>query len=274
MVSDARLSHLLLHVGSSTSCMFYVFFILCWYGATVAYMTYELDFTTHQCPQFYFIASQAVAGERFVDFKSDTDTTTTTTTNDDTFNLSSVSSSIPINNSGMGGVGSGSGDSVIGSPARGVNSGSFMNSGSLVNSGSYICTSGIANYSASSRNRNINTNTNTNTINTSSSVPNTPTKHKQSLFNPTTTNTNTSTTTTYELWERCAPSRTGTCLSLCAGTYYKQQAVGPLSPDSISGGGTTSAAKGLLAPLVLTWRGQEPLDKLHLSLRVSGCFVC
>jgi hypothetical protein len=86
----------------------------------------------------------------------------------------------------------------------------------------------------------------------------------------------------YEPWERAGPSRTGTSLSVCAGAYYRnsQRASGAdraaAVPSGSSKGGSAPAspvpaARGL-APLVLTWRGSEPLDKLHMAIRVRYNF--
>lgn len=210
-----------------------------------------------------------------MDFRSDTEVRAPAATSEDVFSLSSVnnnntsgaSKAIPINNTNN-------------SSALNTNSGSLVNSGSYINnqSSSLMSTSGIASYS------NTTTNPNRSSRNlTSTSVPSTPTKLK-------------STTSfhiapaSYELWEKCASSRTGTSLALCAGSYYKQQAIGPLSATSAdhnssnvnsynsTSNNNSAGSKAPLAPLVLTWRGSEPLDKLHLSLRVSVimslCVVC
>lgn len=216
---------------------------------------------------FLILIIQAVAGERFVDFRSDTEVKAPAATSDDVFSLSSVnnnntsgaSKAIPINNPNN-------------SNALNTNSGSVVNSGSYINnqSSSLMSTSGIASYG------NNTTNPNRSSRNlTSTSVPSTPTKLKStSSFHIA--------PASYELWEKCASSRTGTSLALCAGSYYKQQAIGPLSATNSDHNNTSNVnsynsasnsnsagSKAPLAPLVLTWRGSEPLDKLHLSLRVS-----
>ena len=209
----------------------------------------------------FFSIIQAVAGERFVDFRSDTEVKAPAATNEDVFSLSSVngnnssaSRAIPIQ---------GASNNVVN-----TNSGSLVNSGSYINnqSSSLISTSGIASYSATNTSNRGSRNM------TSTSVPSTPTKLKS------TSSFHIATPATYELWEKCASSRTGTSLALCAGNYYKQQAIGPLSATNSEHNNTSSknnnnstsaASKAPIAPLVLTWRGSEPLDKLHLSLRVK-----
>ena len=208
-----------------------------------------------------------MAGERFVDFRSDTEVKAPAATNEDVFSLSSVngnnnssaSRAIPI----QGAI-----NNVVS-----TNSGSLVNSGSYINnqSSSLISTSGIASYSTTSTSNRGSRNM------TSTSVPSTPTKLKS------TSSFHIATPATYELWEKCASSRTGTSLALCAGNYYKQQAIGPLSATNSEHNNTSSknnnnsstsaASKAPIAPLVLTWRGSEPLDKLHLSLRVKDLFI-
>ncbi len=56
-------------------------------------------------------------------------------------------------------------------------------------------------------------------------------------------------------WRKTGPSRTGTCCSLEASTH--------LSPRSAAAGSTR------ISPLQLVWRGDEPLDKLHIALKVK-----
>lgn len=79
-----------------------------------------------------------------------------------------------------------------------------------------------------------------------------------------------------EKWERTGPSRTGTSLCISAGPYYRQSArhsgadgSGTAGPQR-SGSTQTSSSSGAIAPVVLTWRGSEPLDKLHISMRVRS----
>ena len=55
-------------------------------------------------------------------------------------------------------------------------------------------------------------------------------------------------------WRKSGPSRTGTCLALEASHKLA---------------GTTASR---VAPLQLVWRGDEPLDKLHIALKVI-CFT-
>lgn len=80
----------------------------------------------------------------------------------------------------------------------------------------------------------------------------------------------------FELWERSAASRTGTSLCISAGSYYRHQ--NRVGSGSDKAAGTTAAsistaASAGIAPLVLTWRGAEPLDKLHMALRVRTYIV-
>lgn len=91
----------------------------------------------------------------------------------------------------------------------------------------------------------------------------------------------------FEVWERAAASRTGTSLAVSAGAYYRQQSRLMQTDRSGSGSGAglsrsnSSSALGssvrtmtkAIAPLVLTWRGSEPLDKLHLSMRVRYVYI-
>lgn len=209
-----------------------------------------------------FVDLQAVAGERFVDFRSDTEVRAPAATTEDVFSLSSVNNN---NNSSSSGSSRAIPIQSVNNNAVNANSGSMVNSGSYMNnqSSSLISTSGIASYSTTSTNNRSSRNM------TSTSVPSTPTKLKS------TSSFHIATPATYELWEKCASSRTGTSLALCAGNYYKQQATGPLSATNSEHSATSNnnhsnnaSSRAPLAPLVLTWRGSEPLDKLHLSLRV------
>ena len=80
----------------------------------------------------------------------------------------------------------------------------------------------------------------------------------------------------FELWERSAASRTGTSLCISAGSYYRHQ--NRVGSGSDKAAGTTAASISTassagIAPLVLTWRGAEPLDKLHMALRVRTYIV-
>lgn len=59
-------------------------------------------------------------------------------------------------------------------------------------------------------------------------------------------------------WRKTGPSRTGTCCSLEASTH--------LSPRSATAGSCR------ISPLQLVWRGDEPLDKLHIALKVKVAF--
>ncbi len=213
-----------------------------------------------------FVDLQAVAGVRFVDFLSDTEVRAPAATTEDVFSLSSVNNN---NNSSSSGsraipIQSANNNAVNANSSSLVNSGSYMNN----QSSSLISTSGIASYSTSTTNNRSSRNM------TSTSVPSTPTKLKS------TSSFHIATPATYELWEKCASSRTGTSLALCAGNFYKQQATGPLSATNSEHSATSNnnhsnsaLSKAPLAPLVLTWRGSEPLDKLHLSLRVNYNFV-
>ncbi len=51
-------------------------------------------------------------------------------------------------------------------------------------------------------------------------------------------------------WRKSGPSRTGTCLALEACNSNRQ-------------------ISSKIAPLQLVWRGDEPLDKLHISMKVK-----
>lgn len=53
-------------------------------------------------------------------------------------------------------------------------------------------------------------------------------------------------------WRKQGVSRTGTCVRLQA--------------DRVA-----SSHGGTIAPLILTWRGDEPLDRLHICIKVSNC---
>jgi hypothetical protein len=73
-----------------------------------------------------------------------------------------------------------------------------------------------------------------------------------------------------EQWERSGPSRTGTSLCISAGAYYRNSSRSSGGGDSSRSASSQAAGSsgGAIAPVVLTWRGTEPLDKLHISLRV------
>jgi hypothetical protein len=89
-----------------------------------------------------------------------------------------------------------------------------------------------------------------------------------------------------EQWERHQYSKTNTCICLSAGNYYRPptdktrsasiaggggtatQALSRSSSNNAMGLGQSSGSRKGIAPLILTWRGAEPLDKLHIAMRV------
>lgn len=59
-------------------------------------------------------------------------------------------------------------------------------------------------------------------------------------------------------WRKTGTSNTGTCVRL------ESAAISP------SGGIATAAGAKTIPPVILTWRGDEPLDRLHICIKVSG----
>lgn len=63
-------------------------------------------------------------------------------------------------------------------------------------------------------------------------------------------------------WRRSGTSKTGTCMRLeTTSTNYGSNS----TSSSNQRGGARS-----VAPLVLTWRGDEPLDRLHICIKVNN----
>lgn len=132
------------------------------------------------------MCTQAVAGERFVDFSSDTEVVAPAVAEDDAFSLASLNTSFISDNSAKIGA-----ISVAGSYSTSTN------------------TSNSDIYSTPSRG-------------TSQKIQTTQMAASAPVRSP--RNHNTATTPrSYELWERTAVSRTGTSLALSAGAYYRQQ---------------------------------------------------
>lgn len=59
-------------------------------------------------------------------------------------------------------------------------------------------------------------------------------------------------------WRRSGPSTTGTCVRLESSS---------MSP---TGGIASVTGAKMIPPLILTWRGDEPLDRLHICIKVSS----
>eukprot|EP01034_Spumella_vulgaris_P021629 gene21629-27668_t len=63
-------------------------------------------------------------------------------------------------------------------------------------------------------------------------------------------------------WRKVGPSKTGTCLAL-------EASGAPLASSNTKVRSATTGPSGKITPLQLIWRGDEPLDKLHISLKAS-----
>lgn len=89
--------------------------------------------------------------------------------------------------------------------------------------------------------------------------------------------------TEFEHWERTEPSRTGTCVGATVGNYFKRvsrsntaqvpnQSSSPTKASrnsaKLASTDLVSAVRRPIAPLILTWKGSDPLDRLHICLRV------
>jgi len=79
----------------------------------------------------------------------------------------------------------------------------------------------------------------------------------------------------FPVWRKVGPSRTGTSLivdiTLPAGFGVSNGMKNKFNRRTASTGGNSnrgSMAQATPPPLVLTWRGDEPLDKLHMALKV------
>lgn len=55
-------------------------------------------------------------------------------------------------------------------------------------------------------------------------------------------------------WKNVGPSRTGTCICLESGRSVNEY---------------QELGSNALPPVLLTWRGEEPLDRLHMSMKVT-----